>query len=179
MGGRQLIHIRQFELLAFMRDDGLWDLQVSLSDRKTREFRGGARDHSAGTPIHCLALMVTVDPHGLIVTAAASMKAVPFEGSCQAAAPAYDALVGLNLFDSFHARLKDRIALRQGCSHLSEMAKMLPTLAIQSFAGQVHPVRDDGSLTRRPPHLDRCRGLSVDGEAVRQFFPRWYRKSID
>ncbi|MCP3018328.1 hypothetical protein [Cupriavidus basilensis] len=56
---------------------------------------------------------------------------------------------------------------------------MLPTLAIQSFAGVIYPVRDDGTQTQRPPPLDRCRGLRSDGEAVRQFFPRWFHKPVD
>jgi len=59
------------------------------------------------------------------------------------------------------------------------MALMLPTLAIQSFAGVIYPVRDDGTQTQRPPPLDRCRGLRSDGEAVRQFFPRWFHKPVD
>ncbi len=176
--GRQQIHTRQVELTAFMREDGLWDLEVTLTDRKTRTFPGGARDHIAGTPIHDLALSLTVDTHGSVVAAGAGMHAVPFVGSCPASADDYQLLVGLNLFEGFRARLKERIGPRGGCSHLSEMALMLPTLAIQSFAGVVYPIRDDGTQTEQPPPLDRCRGLRVDGEAVRQYFPRWYTKSV-
>ena len=179
MVARQLMHLRQVELAAFMRDDGLWDLEVSLSDRKTQVFAGGARDHPAGTPIHNLTFVLTVDTQGCVTAATADMKAVPFDGSCQAAADDYALLVGLNLFDGFRARLRERIGSRQGCSHLSDMALMLPTLAIQSFAGVIYPVRDDGMQTQRPPPLDRCRGLGSDGEAVRQFFPRWFQKPVD
>ncbi len=34
--GRQLVHLRQVEMAAFVRDDGLWDLEVTLTDRKSR-----------------------------------------------------------------------------------------------------------------------------------------------
>lgn len=176
--GRQQIHMRQVELAAFLRDDGLWDLEVTLLDRKTRTFPGGARDHMAGTPIHDLALSLTVDTQGSVVAAGAGMHAVPFTGSCPASADDYQLLVGLILFEGFRAKLKERIGARGGCSHLSEMALMLPTLAIQSFAGVVYPIRDDGTQTEQPAALDRCRGLRVDGEAVRQFFPRWYSKPM-
>lgn len=172
--GRQQIHMRQVELIAFLRDDGLWDLEVTLKDRKTRTFLGGAGDNCAGTAIHDLTLSLTVDRHGAVRAAAALMRAVPFVGSCPAAADAYQLLVGLNLFEDFRTRLRERIGPRDGCSHLSEMALLLPTLAVQSFAGVVYPVRDDGTQTKQPPALDRCRGLRTDGEAVRQYFPRWH-----
>jgi hypothetical protein len=171
---RQQIHTRSVELTAFVRGDGLWDLAVTLCDSKTRTFPGGARDHMAGTPIHHLSLSLTVDTDGLVVAAGADMNAVPFTTSCPPAAADYQLLVGLNLFDGFRTRLKERIGARGGCRHLSEMALMLPTLAIQSFAGVVYPIRDDGTQTSRPSPLDGCRGLRVEGEAVRKYFPRWY-----
>ncbi len=173
---RQQIHMRQIELTAFLREDKLWDLEATLRDRKTQTFEGGAGDIPAGTPMHDLELRVTIDVAGTVKDASARMHAVPYANSCHDAEEDYRLLVGLNLFHGFRAALKARIGLRTGCSHLSEMALMLPTLAIQSFAGIVYPVRDDGSQTERPRPLDRCRGLRTDGAAAREYFPRWYEK---
>ncbi|MGD9941982.1 MAG: DUF2889 domain-containing protein [Burkholderiaceae bacterium] len=167
--------MRQLESLAFLRSDGLWDLEVTFSDRKARTFPGAARDHPAGTPIHAMTLVCTVDERGAVVAAQARMDAVPFDVACPQAAPQYAALVGLNLFDQFRARLRERLGGQAGCSHLSMLAETLPTLAIQAFAGITAPVRDDGSAAQAPPLLDRCMGLRRDGEAVRLYWPRWHR----
>lgn len=173
---RRQMHLRQVESCAFQRDDGLWDLEITLMDRKPFTFPGGSRDHPAGTPIHHLGLRVTVDTKGRVLQAGAVMRAVPYEETCPGVAAAYGQLVGLELFEGFRAEVKRRLAGRAGCSHLSELAAMLPTLAVQAFAGVVEPVRDDGSHGERPKYLDRCHGLSVEGEAVRRYFPRWYVK---
>jgi hypothetical protein len=169
-----MVHLRTVETIAFLRDDGLWDLQATLTDRKTQTFPGGARDHEAGTPIHGMSLTCTVDRGGAVLAARAQMDDVPFEVSCPAAQADYAVLVGLNLFQRFRAGLRERLGERSGCAHLSMLAETLPTLAIQAFAGVVEPVRDDGSFTEAPAALDRCRGLRRDGEAVRLCWPRWH-----
>ncbi len=176
--GRQLVHLRQVEMAAFVRDDGLWDLEVTLTDRKSRLVLGGAKDHVAGVPIHDMRLALTVETGGDILGVAATMHAVPYDDSCTAATNEYQMLVGLNLFSGFRASLRQRIAQRNACSHLSELATMLPTLALQSFAGVIYPIRDDASQREPNAAIDRCRGLRADGEAVRLYYPRWYRGPV-
>jgi hypothetical protein len=73
-----------------------------------------------------------------------------------------------------------------GCTHLTELSSILPTAAIQAFAGDVWSTRDSATDTpagvsghegahREPPfQLDRCHALRFDGEAVRRFYPRWH-----
>ena len=172
---RQLIHLRQIEGMAFQRSDGLWDLEVALMDRKTRTFPGGAGDLPAGRPLHAMALGCTVTVSGDVVAAWAVMQNVPFEITCRQGENSYRELVGLNLFRRFRSGVQERLGGVAGCSHLSMLAEALPTLAIQAFAGVTEPVRDDGSFTARPVALDRCGGLRTDGEAVRLYWPRWYR----
>jgi hypothetical protein len=172
---RQLIHMRQIEGCAFMRSDGTWDLEVALIDRKARTFPGGAGDLPAGSPLHAMTLQCTVTASGEVKAAQAFMQSVPFEVTCRQVQGAYCDLVGLNLFRQFRANLKQRLSGIAGCSHLSMLAEVLPTLAIQAFAGVTEPVRDDGSFVDRPAALDRCGGLRTDGEAVRLYWPRWYR----
>lgn len=165
--------------MAFLRDDRLWDLEATLVDRKARTFPGGAGDRIAGARLHDLSLCLTIDTPGFVLAASAGMHGVPFDGICQESAADYQLLIGLNLFRGFRAELKKRLGRRMGCTHLSEMALLMPTLAIQSFAGVVYPIRDDGTQGEQPAALDGCRGLRIEGEAVRQFFPRWYVKPND
>lgn len=175
MAERQLIHMRHVESLAFLRSDGAWELEVSLTDRKARTFPGGAGDLPAGVPIHAMTLACTVTAAGDVLAAHAMMRNVPFEITCRHVEANYGALVGLNLFRRFRSGVKERLGDVAGCSHLSMLAEALPTLAFQAFAGVTEPIRDDGTLAERPVSLDRCGGLRTDGEAVRRYWPRWYR----
>ena len=57
------------------------------------------------------------------------------------------------------------------------MTQVLPTAVIQAFAGEVLDTQESGAAASdNPPfQLDRCHALRSDGEAVRLFYPRWYR----
>ena len=69
-----------------------------------------------------------------------------------------------------------------GSSHLTELCAVLPTAAIQAFAGDVWNVREEGGEgpghgvehVEPPFQLGRCQALRFDGEVVRQYYPRWY-----
>ena len=66
-----------------------------------------------------------------------------------------------------------------GCSHITELAKVLPTAAVQAFADEVFKTRDTAYEAHheddvKPWQLDRCHALRSDGPAVEKFYPRWY-----
>ena len=111
---------------------------------------------------------------------------VPYPGHCEAIAPDYRQLVGLNLMRNFRRDVRERLGGIAGCTHITEMTNVLPTAAIQAFAGEVVRTRDaspDDPAPRRsgrpegqkPFQLDRCHALRSDGPAVAEFYPRWYR----
>jgi hypothetical protein len=94
-------------------------------------------------------------------------------------APAYKQLVGLSLMKGFRAGLKERLSGVLGCTHLTELAQVLPTAAIQAFANDVIKTRDgaDDLLPHRPFQIDKCHGLRADGPAVAMYYPRWVAKA--
>ncbi|WP_183085143.1 DUF2889 domain-containing protein [Trinickia fusca] len=186
---RHLRHRRAIRAEAFERDDGLWDIEACLTDHKPRDVELASGVRQNGLPIHELWLRITIDRKLTIVDAEASSDWVPYPGHCEAASPAYRALIGLNLFDDFRRQANRLFGGTAGCSHLTELCSILPTAAIQAFAGDVWSTRDVASdagkseangSTRaaeqeKPPfQLDRCQALRFDGEAVRRFYPRWY-----
>ena len=73
---------------------------------KTARHPAGLLPASCGTPIHDLKLRVTIDRAFNIVAADAASDAVPYPGMCNTIAPAYQALVGLNLMQHFRLHLK-------------------------------------------------------------------------
>jgi hypothetical protein len=77
----------------------------------------------------------------------------------------------------FRADVKERLGGVAGCTHLTEMAQVLPTAAMQALAGEVFGARDaatEDTRTDKPLQLDRCHALRTDGPAVATYYPRWY-----
>jgi hypothetical protein len=181
--GRRPVHTRSIRVDAFARDDGLWDLEAELVDTKARDFPLATGLRRAGDPVHHMRLTVTIDTHLNIVAAGAVASWVPYPGHCDAIGPDYRKLVGLNLTQDFRRHLRERLGGVRGCTHVTELAGVLPTAAIQAFAGEVYQTRDaaqqpsgePAAAERKPFQLDRCHALRTDGPAVAQFYPRWYR----
>jgi hypothetical protein len=194
---RQLRHSRAIRADAFERADGLWDIEVCLTDVKPRDtvLASGVRPN--GLPIHELWLRITIDRKLNVVDAEASSAWVPYPGLCEASNPAYRALIGLNLLDNFRRHAARLLGGTVGCTHLTELCAVVPSAAIQAFAGDVwntananaeqqgeagqagahpHSGADSNEISNdKPPfQLGRCHTLRFDGEAVRQFYPRWY-----
>lgn len=173
---RALKHTRAIQVEAFARDDGLWDIDAHISDIKTRDITLASGTRPAGAPVHDLWLRLTIDTELNVVDAQAVSDAVPYPNFCDTIGPAYEQLVGLNLMHGFREGVRQRLSGIQGCTHLTELAQVLPTAAIQAFAGEVLDTRDGASgnqQNRKPFQLDRCHALRTDGAAVAQYYPRW------
>jgi hypothetical protein len=179
MSSRRHVHTRSIQVDAFVRDDGLWDLEARLIDTKSRDFRLATGLRPAGDPVHDMHVSLTIDAQMTIVAAQARSEWVPYPGHCDTIGPDYGRLVGLNLRQDFRRQLRERVGGVRGCSHLTELAGVLPTAAFQAFAGEVYATRDaaqgGGTEQEKPFQLDRCHALRTDGAAVAQFYPRWAR----
>lgn len=175
---RALRHRRAITAEAYLREDGLWDIEARLTDTKPRDIPlagGGVRPE--GQPLHDLWLRVTIDLQLNVVDAEACSDWVPYPGHCDTIGPAYRKLIGLNLMKGFRKAVRERLGSVAGCTHLTELASVLPTTAIQAFAGDVFKIRDgatDDGNTEPPYQLHGCHALHFEGEVVRQFYPRWY-----
>lgn len=178
MPNRRHVHTRSIMVEAFARDDGLWDLEAVLTDNKTRDFVLATGIRPVGEPVHDLALTVTIDTQFNIVAAEACSRAVPYPGQCEAIEPDYAKLVGLNLLQNFRKRALAQLGGVNGCTHLTELAGVLPTAAVQAFAGEVFRTHESARHSEevKPWQLDRCHALRTDGSAVAQFYPRWVRR---
>jgi hypothetical protein len=176
---RALRHTRAIQVDAFARDDGLWDLDARITDVKVRDVTLASGVRRGGEHLHNLSLRITIDLELNIVDADAASDAVPYPGYCDTIAPAYKSLIGLNLMRGFRLGIKERLSGVLGCTHLSELAQILPTAAIQAYANDVLKTRDgdgDDQLPNRPFQIERCHALRADGPAVAQYYPRWVSK---
>ena len=173
---RILKHTRLLRVEAFAREDGLWDIDAQITDVKTRTVTLASGARPAGEPLHDLKLRLTIDREFNVIAAESASDSMPYPGFCDTIKPAYEQLVGLNLLQGFRQQVLARVGGVAGCTHLTELAQILPTAAIQAFAGDVLPTRDgdlDDANQQKPFQLDRCHALRSDGEAVALFYPRW------
>src|ERR1043165_7713495 len=113
----------------YKRADGLFDIEAHLSDTKNHDYNLKTGIRRAGQPIHDMWLRITIDKSFTILDARASMDAVPYEGGCEAIAPDYKRLIGLNLVRNFRKKTKEQFGSVRGCTHLTEMLGGLPTAA--------------------------------------------------
>jgi hypothetical protein len=119
-------------------------------------------------------IRLTINRDFEILDALALTEAMPYEPQCAEATPDYRKLVGLNLGRGFRKAVQQRFHDQAGCRHINEALWQFPTAAIQAMAGEKVDNEDDGT---KPFQLDRCRALDTSGEAVRQYYPKWYRRA--
>jgi hypothetical protein len=178
---RALRHTRAIQIDAYERDDGLWDLDARISDVKVKDVTLASGPRPGGTFLHNLSLRITIDRELTIVDAEAASDAVPYPGYCDTIGPAYKQLIGLSLMKGFRLGVKERLSGVLGCTHLTELAQILPTAAIQAYANDVIKTRDgdgDDQLAERPFQLERCHALQVNAPAVARYYPRWAVKTV-
>jgi hypothetical protein len=172
---RLLKHRRQIDVQVYARDDGLWEADARLSDVKSHPSRLATGVRPAGEPIHDMLLRVVVDRTLTIVDAGAQSLAVPYPGHCDQHGDTYQRLVGLNLMRGFRQALREQVGGVLGCTHITELAQVLPTAIVQAMAGEVIDTRGTSADAERPFQIDRCHALRSDGPAVRTHYPRWYQ----
>ena len=172
---RQLKHRRQIDVQVFACGNGLWEVDAVLTDVKTRVATMLDGPRPAGTPIHDMLLRLVVNEQLDILAAGSETRWMPYTGLCNEHGDAYLKLVGLNLLKDFRKQLRQRLGGVLGCTHITELAQVLPTAVVQAFAGEVIDTRGTTEGASQPFQIDRCHALRSSGEAVRLHYPRWYR----
>jgi hypothetical protein len=171
---RRPLHRRALDVQVFARDDGLFDVEASLTDTKSHDVPLAGTTRKAGEPIHQMRLLLTVDTELNITAASSETLWMPYVGACDEHGDAYARLVGLNLMRGFRQAVHERLGATRGCTHLTELCQVLPTAVIQALAGSVIDTREGDAAGHPPFQLDRCHALRRDGDTVAQFYPRWH-----
>ena len=172
---RQLKHSRRLDVQIYARGAGLWEVDAVITDVKTRDADLSNGVRRAGEPIHDMLLRLVIDERFNVLEAGAETRAMPYPGECDQLGDAYGQLVGLNLMKGFRFAVLERLGGVAGCTHITELAQVLPTAVVQAFAGDVINTRGDGADAKQPFQLDRCHALRTDGNVVRSYYPRWYK----
>jgi hypothetical protein len=173
---RHEVHHRNIDMRAFARDDGLYDVEAHLVDRKPFPFK---RTHAPdpippGQPLHDLWVRLTVDVSYVVQGIQASSDVTPFP-LCREAEATLSVLVGEKVARGWSTKVKERLRGAAGCTHLMEMLITMGTTAHQGIRGlhleQARAVNAEGV----PLKLDSCYAYGRQRGVVKMLWPEHYQ----
>jgi hypothetical protein len=169
---RRRLHTRDIRYEGWLRDDGLFEIEASLTDVKDHDYPLSSGMRRAGAPLHEMHVRLAFDRRFHVTAIEVSIDGMPYPGGCDRIAPEYASLVGANLMHDFRKVLFKLAGGVRGCTHVTELIAFLPTAAMQTVAGLT---RDVEPHDERPFQLGRCHALDTTTETVRRYYPKWYR----
>ncbi len=160
---RRLQHRREIRSDAYLRDDGMWDIEARMTDIKSESVGSQERGYvAAGEPFHDIQLRMTIDTSLKIHEIDVSIDAAPFT-VCQDSLDAYTKLIGIHIRPGWRAQAKELVGRAGGCTHINELFPVIATTAFQAL--WTHS--DEG--TKQQGYklmLDSCHAWSRNGELV-------------
>jgi hypothetical protein len=172
---RKLMHTRSIECTGYEREDGLWDIEAHLTDRKSERHtrHDGGRERAPGEPVHDLWLRLTIDLDMKVHAVEANTDAGPYP-HCGDITPNFKTLVGLTIGPGWRREIAARVGGVKGCTHLVELLGPLGTTAFQA-TGRARTARNAGRpATKRPFQINSCHVYKDDAPAVLERWPEFY-----
>jgi len=175
---RTHLHTRQLRFDGYHREDGMWDIEATITDTKAYVWHSADKgDLPAGTPVHDMAIRVTLDDDMTIRAIATSMPGTPF-GECSQAQDPMQRMVGQTMGPGWRMTIEKTLGGVKGCTHLRELLFNMATAAFQTIPGyRSHLRRQAGESTRsdgQPPfYMGKCLGWDFDGPVVLRHFPQF------
>lgn len=175
---RKHVHTRAIEYRGYEREDGMWDIEAHMTDKKTYVFKNNWRgDVEIGEPLHEMLLRVTIDNDFVIQDVIAATDHSPFE-TCPNITPNYNALIGIKMGLGWRKIIRTKVGGVQGCTHLTELLFPMATVAMQTiWPLRSHRRKETDSSTKtssRPVVLNTCHAWSTDSQVVKEIAPKYY-----
>lgn len=172
---RRELHHRDIDMRAFAREDGLFDIEARLVDRKPFDYLrpGSGTRMQAGDPLHDLSVRLTLDADLVVRAIDASSDATPW-AICGEAAAALQALLGERVARGWSSTVKERLRGAAGCTHMAEMLVTMGTTALQGIRGA-----DAGRRLRPEEKIDSCYAYGRTRDVVAMLWPEHHRPADD
>ena len=184
---RTLLHKRDYQFTGYRREDGLWDIEGRMTDRKTYAFPNDDRGQiAADEPFHDMRIRLTIDDALIVRAIELETAAAPFS-ICPNILPNYQAVVGMSVGKGWRRRLQQTVGGIQGCTHQMELLAAMATVAYQTVfgernrqqrAGQSESAMTAGknpSSPQTPMLLNTCHTFAEDSPIVERYWPESYR----
>tara|TARA_R110002096_G_scaffold416576_2_gene619472 strand:- start:322817 stop:323374 length:558 start_codon:yes stop_codon:yes gene_type:complete len=175
---RKHVHTRSIELNGYHREDGLWDIEVHMTDIKSYDIENQWRNGiAAGDPIHEMWVRLTIDSNFLVRDVEAVTDNSPFE-MCPAITSAYRELIGIRIGRGWRRAINEKVKGKYGCTHITELLQPLATVSIQTLMGNIQKKTSERSEQEKhvkPMVLNSCHAWAEDSEVVKKHLPEYYR----
>lgn len=164
---RREVHHRVVDMRAYARDDGWFDVEARLIDRKPFDYLrpSAPQPVPAGQPLHDLWVRLSVDGDFVVRGIEASSDVTPW-ALCREAEGTLQALVGERLARGWSSRVKERLRGAAGCTHLMEMLVTMGTTALQGIRGS-----DPGLRLDPEAKIDSCYAYGRERSVVKMLWP--------
>jgi hypothetical protein len=176
---RKLVHTREVRCLGFERDDGLWDIEGTITDVKAYSFENFDRGTiAAGVPLHEMRVRLTLDDNMVVKDISASTEYAPFR-ACPEAADAVRGLIGERVAAGWTKKVLEKLNGVKGCTHIMQLILgPLATAAFQTINPALMKRKRDAGIkddpTQKPMLLDTCYGWAAGGDMVQRRWPNFY-----
>jgi hypothetical protein len=175
--GRRELHSRQIAMTGYVRDDGLYEIEGRILDRKTYPFQTdkAAKAVPPGAPIHHMWVRLVYDEDMRIHNVAAGTADAPYT-DCFGAAESLQSLRGLLMSGGWSQEIRARLAGAKGCTHLTQLLQPMATTAFQTLSQvrQSRPFKLDAG--GRPEKIDSCWAYASDRAVVAMRWPEHVKK---
>ena len=171
---RTHLHTRDIMCRGYQREDGLWDIEATLTDTKTHPFFNHERGEvSPGEAVHRMTVTVTLDLDMVVQGIAVDMPDTPF-GLCRNAAKAMEKIIGLQIGGGWMRQVRERVERTESCTHVVELLGPISTTAYQTMHFAIEERENAKSERKEPPILDQCHSLARDSAVVKVMWPQFY-----
>ena len=176
---RKHVHTRAIDYRGYEREDGMWDIEAHMTDKKTYEFKNDWRGEiKIGEPLHEMLLRVTIDDEFIIREVIAVTDNSPFE-LCADITPIYSSLIGIRMGPGWRKAIRTKVGGVKGCTHLTELLFPMATVAMQTIwpllkNRKKKPDSDVTKPSKRPIVLNTCHAWSTDSPVVKENLPKYY-----
>ena len=162
---RKKIHERKLDINCYLREDSLFEIEAKIIDTKPFDtITNYDFIREANKPIHDMVFKVIINKDFEIIDVQASML-TPAHFSCHPASEKYKNLIGIKIGPGWLKKVKEKIPMNYGCTHLTEMLQQIGTTAFQGVFGLNLDSKIDNESRRSftSSFIDTCFGLRKDG----------------
>lgn len=182
---RRHLHTRDITCEGFLRDDGLWDIEARIVDRKTYPYtepERGRRD--TGSAVHDMQVRLTLDRSMVVQDIEAVMRSNPYD-TCLTAMPAFKGLIGATVGAGWRKAVNAVVGGEKGCTHVRELLFPMATVAFQTISGwREDRTGEAGPAASQPPvdarglpyFVGGCKAWAIDSPVTRREYPQYFLK---
>ena len=171
---RQRLHLRDYEIAGYRREDGLWDIEARMTDRKTYSFDNAYRGViRAGEPLHDMWIRLSIDEDLVVRDIEAATDGSPY-AVCPAVTPNFKRMIGVRVGRGWRRAIREKLGGVEGCTHLVDMLNAMATVAFQTLYPVLAKKAADKPRVGRPALLDSCHAYRSDGPVAKRLWPEFY-----